>query len=74
MTTDDLLTTKEIATELRIAHRTVMLWCSQGKLLAFRVGRGWRIYRSDLNAFIKSNRELNQQQNDPKSKGLALAS
>jgi excisionase family DNA binding protein len=44
----DLLTVAETAAYLRVSKSTVWRWCGNGKLLAFRVGRGWRVRRSDL--------------------------
>jgi len=44
----DVLTVTEVASYLRVSVTTVWRWCSNGKLPAFRIGRGWRVRRSDL--------------------------
>jgi excisionase family DNA binding protein len=51
----EVLTVDEIAGYLRVSKTTVCRWCSSGKLLAFRVGRGWRVQRMDLEQFVQSN-------------------
>jgi len=49
----DYLTPDEIAAELRIASETVRRWCRTGQLKSLRVGRQYRIVRSDLVDFMK---------------------
>lgn len=52
----DVLTVTEIANYLRVSETTVWRWCSTGRLPAFRIGRGWRVQRSDLEQHIKSQK------------------
>jgi excisionase family DNA binding protein len=47
-----ILTVAEVARYLRVSETTVWRWCTSGKLPAFRVGRGWRVRRGDLNILI----------------------
>lgn len=49
----DVLTAGEVATYLRISKTTVCRWCNTGKLPAFRIGRSWRVQRSDLELCIR---------------------
>lgn len=49
----DVLTVDEIARYLRVSRTTVCRWCVQGRLPAFRIGRGWRVQRGDLEQYIK---------------------
>ncbi len=42
---DDILTVQEVAAYLKVSRSTVWRWCSQGKLLAFKAGHGWRVPR-----------------------------
>lgn len=49
----DILTVAEIARYLRVSRNTVCRWCVQGRLPAFRIGRGWRVQREDLEQYIK---------------------
>ena len=48
----EVLTVTEVATYLRVSETTVWRWCTTGKLPAFRIGRGWRIRKSDLEHYI----------------------
>jgi len=49
----EVLTAGEVATYLRISKTTVCRWCNNGKLPAFRIGRGWRVQRGDLELCIR---------------------
>lgn len=48
----EVLTVGEIASYLRVSETTVWRWCSSGQLPAFRIGRSWRVRRSDLESNI----------------------
>ncbi|MGB0383207.1 MAG: helix-turn-helix domain-containing protein [Ardenticatenaceae bacterium] len=52
---NEILTIKEVADYLRLSRITVWRWCNNGKLPAFKVGRGWRIYRSEIEKIAKQN-------------------
>ena len=45
---DQVLTVQEVATYLKVSRSTVWRWCNEGKLAAFKVGRGWRVLRSEM--------------------------
>jgi len=45
---DEILTVREVAEYLKLSRTTIWRWCNEGKLQAFKVGRGWRIHRSEL--------------------------
>ena len=45
---DEILTVREVAEYLKLSRTTVWRWCHAGKLQAFKVGRSWRIHRSEL--------------------------
>jgi excisionase family DNA binding protein len=53
-----LLTVPEVAAECRVSRITAWRWAKSGKLRAYQMGRAWRVYRTDLEAFIRkgSNR------------------
>ena len=53
---DPMLTVKEVAQELRVSERLVTKWITKGELPAIDLGKGYRIYRSDLDAFIEKRR------------------
>lgn len=65
----DWLTAEEIAKELQVTGETVRAWCRAGQLRATRVGGRWRIKRSDLDEFLKPNKEVPK-----KADGLAALS
>lgn len=54
---DDILTVEEIADYLKVSRTTVWRWCQEGRLIAFKVGRGWRIHRRELERFTSSSLE-----------------
>jgi excisionase family DNA binding protein len=55
----ELLLPAEVARILRVTVRTVERYCAQGKLRAVKVGRLWRIPRSSLEEFLKTEAEGN---------------
>ena len=40
---NEILTVQEVANYLKVSRTTVWRWCNQGKLPAFKIGRGWRV-------------------------------
>lgn len=57
----ELLTTGEVAEQLRVHKRTVQRWIASGRLTATKVGpRMWRIRAEDLNVFL-GYRNTNEQ-------------
>ena len=53
-----LLTLKQTADLLRVSQRTVRVMIQRNELLAFKVGRQWRIQESELIKFIQCVNEL----------------
>jgi excisionase family DNA binding protein len=51
-TTDRLLTVHEVAEIMRVSNMTVYRLIRAGELRAARVGRGYRIRESEVNAFL----------------------
>ncbi|NNJ12947.1 helix-turn-helix domain-containing protein [Chloroflexales bacterium ZM16-3] len=49
----DVLTVNEVAHCLRVSKTTICRWCSSGRIPAFRIGRAWRVQRSDLDLYIQ---------------------
>jgi excisionase family DNA binding protein len=49
----DLMTCEEAATYLRLHPRTVGRLLGQGKLPGVKVGRQWRLRRTDLDAYLR---------------------
>jgi len=49
---DEILTVPEVAKYLKVSRTTVWRWCNDGKLLAFKVGKAWRIHRSEIEKIV----------------------
>ncbi|MBN1220250.1 MAG: helix-turn-helix domain-containing protein [Anaerolineae bacterium] len=45
---NEILTVDEMAQYLKVSRSTIWRWCNQGKISAFKIGRGWRLHRSEL--------------------------
>ncbi len=52
----ELLTVKEVAKELKVSERWITQQITESKLPAVKFGKTYRIYRSDLDEFIKKRR------------------
>ncbi len=52
------LTAEEVAELLSVSVDTVRNWCTRkkNKLPAFKIGREWRIERTDLDKFIQERK------------------
>ncbi len=51
----EILTVQEVADYLRLSRATIWRWCNEGKVQAFKVGRGWRIHRSEVERIVTQN-------------------
>lgn len=51
-TYDKLLTVRETANYLKVKESTVRKWINDGKLIAVKIGKEFRIKTSDLNDLI----------------------
>lgn len=54
MAIDDLLTVLEVMNYLKVCRATVQRWCKEGKLPAVKIGKEYRIRRSDLEHWYES--------------------
>lgn len=52
---DDLLTVDEVAAILRVSTKTLYAWLKAKRLRGGRAGRGWRIRREHVTAFLQSD-------------------
>jgi len=59
---DEILTVREIAEYLKLSRTTIWRWCNEGKLKAFKVGRGWRIHRSELERITRDSRTKDEKE------------
>lgn len=49
---EEILTVKEVAEHLKLSRTTVWRWCQDGRISAFKLGRNWRIRRSDVERIL----------------------
>lgn len=50
----DILTLKETAEYLRVSGQTVYNMIKDRRIKAYKVGREWRFFRSDIMAYLES--------------------
>ena len=62
-----LMTLPEVATYLGMAERTIYVWVQQSKIPAFKLGASWRFRRSEIDAWLESQRSgpVTELINDP---------
>ncbi len=53
---DEILTLKEVAEYLKLTKKTAYRLAAEGKLPGFKVGGSWRFKRTDLEAWIESQK------------------
>jgi excisionase family DNA binding protein len=61
---EKMLSVEEIADELGVNPETVRIWIRSGELVAYNIGKGYRISRADLEDFIKRRRTDYKRQRD----------
>ena len=57
MSEKEIMTISQVAKYLQISEITTYRLIQEGKIPAFKVGRGWRIKREDLNEFIEKQKK-----------------
>jgi excisionase family DNA binding protein len=57
---DEILTVREVAEYLKLSRTTIWRWCNEGKLKAFKVGRGWRVHRSEVERITLDSRSRDE--------------
>lgn len=65
---EKMLSVEEIANELGVNPETVRVWIRSGELVAFSIGKGYRISRTDLNDFIRRRRTDYKKRRDENEK------
>lgn len=53
----EIMTVNEVAEFLKISTVTTYRLVQEGKISAFKVGRSWRVKRTDLNEFIEQQKQ-----------------
>ena len=59
MTDEQYYTIEEVAKMLKVAYLTVYRWIQDGKLLAFKAGKQYRVKKEDLDSFVTSYKGKN---------------
>lgn len=59
MTEEKYYTIEEIAKMLKVAYLTVYRWIQDGKLVAYKAGKQYRVKKEDLDKFITSYKVKN---------------
>lgn len=52
----EIMTISQVAKYLQISEVTTYRLVQDGKIPAFKVGRGWRVKKEDLNEFIEKQK------------------
>jgi len=66
---DEILTVREVAEYLKLSRTTIWRWCNEGKLHAFKVGRGWRIHRLEVEKMVGQNLEAMEENRGEERRG-----
>jgi len=53
----EMYTVEDVATQLKVHIKTVRHWINTGELPAMDIGRGYRISKPDLLAFIEKRKK-----------------
>lgn len=69
----DVLTPDEVATELRVSPATVYRLIRQRRLAAIRVGRAYRLDRSDVDTFRRFNNTRDEVRREAFARVLSIA-
>jgi excisionase family DNA binding protein len=60
----EVLGPKEVAQMLKVSVRSVTRLAERGELVGFKVGDLWRFHKSDVDAYIESQKRKYQQRKD----------
>ena len=58
------LTPEEVAKQLRVPERTIMRWLRDSYLPGVKLGKEWRIDPQELEEFIRTHRNIRDQQKE----------
>jgi excisionase family DNA binding protein len=63
--TIDLLTSEEVADQLKVSVFTVRRWINRDELPAYRVGRAWRISSNELSTWLEKRQKHHERLKGP---------
>ena len=52
----ELMSLPQVARYLGMAERTIYLWAQQGRIPAFKLGASWRFRKSEIDAWLETQR------------------
>lgn len=52
------LIVKEVAEELEVSEKTVRKLINEGVIVAYKLGREWRVTREDLDNFLQQSKNV----------------
>jgi len=55
----------EAAEYLKVTPPTIRRWCAEGRIPSFRIGRHWRVSRSELDRLAVFTWTVSQQEGSP---------
>ena len=58
---DEFLTIREVAQLLKLSEATIRKWCREGRLPALKLGKAYRIRRSDIDRLFEQARKKTEQ-------------
>ncbi len=62
-TQNSVMTTQEACHYLRISRPTYLKYLYMGKIRGVKVGKGWKVLRSELDTFLKGNYDFSSYDN-----------
>ncbi len=54
---DELMTTAEVALQLRVKPITIRRWLDRGEMTGVKTPAGWRISKDDVDSWLNHHRE-----------------
>ena len=58
MSSDEIMTVKEVAEYLKIAEKTAYRFAADKKIPGFKVGSAWRFKKTEIDKWIETQSEL----------------
>ncbi len=62
-TENSVMTTQEACHYLRISRPTYLKYLYMGKIRGVKVGKGWKVLKSELDTFLKGNYDFSSYEN-----------
>jgi excisionase family DNA binding protein len=60
---NSVMTTQEACQYLRISRPTYLKYLYMGKIRGVKVGKGWKVLKSELDTFLKGNYDFSSYEN-----------